>query len=411
MAGLTFTNADSALKEFYIGPIREELNNTLLLLGMIENNTTDIEGRRAVLSLHVARNSGVGARAEGGPLPTAGNQAYVQEQVKLRYNYARITLTGPVMRAMKSDKGSFTRAVESETKGATNDLKRDFNRQLWGTSDGVIAKTAVTTASTTLNLNAATTVTQMRQLEPGMSIDAGASTPFTGDTGFPVTITSVNVAAKTVVVSGAVTTASGDSIVRVGSGGSGAAQKELTGLQTIIAASGALFNVDPAVNPIWASTVNSGGGTLRSVSESLFAQVMQAIAISSGNDIDTVIGSDGVFRAYANLLTALKRFPSTTDLKGGFKALDMSAGGYGGGQDVKLCWDRDAPSNQAFFLNTKPESLSLYSMSDWEWMQEDGAVLFRVSGQDAYEATLFAYKELATSARNRNGLCSDLTEA
>jgi hypothetical protein len=409
MAGLTFTNADSALKEYYIGPIREELNNTLLLLGLIENNTTDIEGRRAVLSLHVARNSGVGARAEGGSLPSAGNQAYAQEQIKLKYNYARITLTGPIMRAMKSDKGSFTRALESETKGATNDLKRDINRQLWGTSDGVIIKTAVTTASTTLNFAATSTTSQLRQLEPGMIIDTGAATPFTTTTG--TTIVSVNVAAKTAVVSPAITTAAGDSVVRTGSGGSGAAQKELTGLQTIIAASGTLFNVDPTVNPVWASTVNANGGTQRSVSENLFASVMQNIAIQSGQDIDTVIGSDGVFRAYANLLTALKRFPSTTDLKGGFKALDMSAGGYGGGQDVKLCWDRDTPSNSAFFLNTKAESLSLFSMSDWEWMQEDGAVLIRVSGQDAYEATLFGYKELATSARNRNGVCQDLTEA
>lgn len=404
MAGLTFSNADSALKEFYIGPIREELNNTLLLLSMLDNNTTDIEGRRAVLSLHVARNAGVGARAEGGTLPTAGNQAYAQERVSLKYNYARITLTGPILRAMKSDKGSFTRALESETKGATNDLKRDINRQLWGTSDGVIATADTTTSSTTLNLLSTTTTTQLRQLEAGMLLDAG--TFFTA-----IAIVSVSVSAKTVVLASAVSVNTAQTLTRTGSGGSGASQKELTGMQTLVASSGALFNVDPAVNPVWASTVDSNSGTLRSVSENLFAKNMQAIAIACGQDIDTVIGSDGVFRAYANLLTSLKRFPGTTDLKGGFKALDMSAGGYGGGQDVKLCWDRDTPSNQAYLLNTKPESLSLFSMSDWEWMQEDGAVLFRVSGSDSYEAVLFGYKELATSARNRNGLVKDITES
>src|SRR5581483_8853951 len=290
-------------------------------------------------------------------------------------------------------------------------LKRDFNRQLWGTSDGVIAKTGVTTASTTLNLAASTTTTQLRQLEAGMVIDAGAASPFTGDTGFPVSIVSVNFAAKTVLVSGAVTTASGDSIVRVGSGGSGASQKELTGLQTIVSASGTLFNVNPASNPVWAATVNSNGGTPRAVSENLFAQVMQAVSVASGQDIDKVIGSDGVFRAFAGTMLSEKRFSNTVDLSGGFKGLDVSAGGYGGGQNVTLAWDRDAPSGQAYFLNTQPESLSLYQMSDWEWMQEDGAVLFRVSGQDAYEATLFKYADLMTSARNRNGLCSDLIES
>lgn len=402
MAGLTFTNADSALKEYYIGPIREELNNTILLLSMIEKNSTDIEGRRAVLSLHVARNSGVGARAEGGTLPTAGNQAYAQEQVPLRFNYARITLTGPIMRAMKSDKGSFVRALESETKGATNDLKRDFNRQLWGTSDGVIATADTTTSSTTLNLVSPTT-TQLRQFEAGMLLDAG--TFFTG-----VAVVSVSMSAKTVTLGSAVSVNTAQTITRAGSGGSGGSQKELTGIQTIVSSAGSLFNVNPATNPVWASTVNTAASN-RSVSENLFANVMQSVAIASGVDIDKVITSDGVFRAYANLLTSLKRFSNTIDLNGGFKALDMSAGGYGGGQNVSLCWDRDTPSNTAWFLNTQPESLSLYQMSDWEWMQEDGAVLFRVSGQDAYEATLFKYADLMTSARNRNGLCANLTEA
>jgi hypothetical protein len=50
-------------------------------------------------------------------------------------------------------------------------------------------------------------------------------------------------------------------------------------------------------------------------------------------------------------------------------------------------------------------------MSDWEFMEEDGSVLFRVSNSDAYEATLFKYAELATDQRNTHGLIKDITEA
>src|SRR5580692_8237358 len=100
---LTLATADSALKEDYQPAIREQINQSCMMLMQIEKNSTDIEGRRAVLSLHVQRNSGVGARPDGGGLPLAGNQGYAEERVPLRYNYGHIQISGPTIRAMKSD--------------------------------------------------------------------------------------------------------------------------------------------------------------------------------------------------------------------------------------------------------------------------------------------------------------------
>src|SRR5438874_2448222 len=134
---LTLATADSALKEDYQPAIREQLNQAVVLLNQVEKNSTDIEGRRAVLSIHTGRNSGVGARADGGALPVAGNQAYKEERVPLKFNYGRIQITGPTIKAMKSDQGSFVRAVDSESKSVTNDLRRDVNRQAYGTADGI----------------------------------------------------------------------------------------------------------------------------------------------------------------------------------------------------------------------------------------------------------------------------------
>lgn len=403
---LTLSTADSALKEFYLPAIREQLNQKVMMLQQIEKNTTDIEGRRAVLSLHLQRNSGVGARADGGTLPTAGNQGYGEERVPLRFNYGRIQLSGPTIRAMSSDKGSFTRAVQSETKGVTNDLRRDVNRQVFGTSDGVILKVTNAGPSTTVTFVAATTTVQMRQLEVGMLIDIGTASPFTSVTTANA-IVSVNVSAKTMVLTSSVTTSNNDSVVRSGSGGSGAAQKEITGLQTIVLDTGALFNLNPATagQASWSATNNNNSGVNRSVSENLFGQVMHAVQISSGLDANFIVSSDGVYRAFGNLLTALKRFQNTIDLSGGFKGLEVTAGGG----TIPLIWDRDAPANTAFFLNT--EHLSEFQMSDWEWMDQDGAVLSRVVGVDAYEAVLFKYHELATDQRNAHAILKDLTES
>lgn len=399
---LNLTTADAALKEDYQTSIREQVNQKFMFLEQIEKNSDDIEGRRAILSLHVTRNSGVGARAEGGTLPTAGEQGYTEERVPLRYNYGRIKLSGPVIAAMKSDKGSFTRAVDSESKGVVKDLRRDVNRQLFGTSNGVIATCGTTVASVTVQLLAATSLVQMRQFEVGMIVDIGTvASPST--VASARTITAVDRTNKTITVSGAtLSTTSGTHFVfRTGSGGDGPAQKELTGLQTTVAASGTVFNVNPATVPSWVSYVAASVG---SISDVKFESMIDNVSIEGGEVPNLIITTDGVRRAYSATLTSQKRFADSLELKGGFKALSVSAGG----EPVALTWDRDCPAQTAFVVNTS--HFMQFQMSDWNFADDDGAVLSRVSGEDAFEAYLRKYHELATDKRNAHGIMTGITE-
>lgn len=404
----TLSTADAVLKEDYLPGVREQLNNNTAL-ALFEKNSEDVVGRRAILAAHVQRNPGVGSRSDGGALPNPGNQTYTDEWVYLKYHYGRINVSGPTIKAMNSDKGSFVRAIKSEMDGVTNDLRRNLNRQCFGKSDGSIATCGTTTASTTVQLATTTTAVQMRQLEVGFIVDIGtlgtSPTPVAG--GANVSITAQSAANKTITISGAgVTTTSSNYVSIAGSGGGTTAQKELTGLQSIVSASGALFNIDPASYPIWASYADTNSGTLRSLSENNFAKAQQQVNIAGGVDVDLWIAADGVHRAYASLLTSLKRFPDTIDLKGGYKGLSAAAGGT---NVVPVTWDRDAPSNTAFGLRTA--NLIEFRMSDWEWMDQDGAILQRSIGYDAYEAVLFKYAELATDKRNAHALVGDITEA
>lgn len=399
---LNLTTADAALKEDYQTSIREQVNQKFMFLEQIEKNSDDIEGRRAILSLHVTRNSGVGARAEGGTLPTAGEQGYTEERVPLRYNYGRIKLSGPVIAAMKSDKGSFTRAVDSESKGVVKDLRRDVNRQLFGTSNGVIATCGTTAASVTVQLLAATSLVQMRQFEVGMVVDIGTvASPST--VASARTITAVDRTNKTITVNGAtLSTTSGTHFVfRTGSGGDGSAQKELTGLQTTVAGSGTVFNVNPATVPSWVSYVAASVG---SISDVKFESMIDNVSIEGGEVPNLIITTDGVRRAYSATLTSQKRFADSLELKGGFKALSVSAGG----EPVALTWDRDCPAQTAFVVNTS--HFMQFQMSDWNFADDDGAVLSRVSGEDAFEAYLRKYHELATDKRNAHGIMTGITE-
>lgn len=408
MAGATLTTADSALKEDYQPAIRETLNNKVFILSQIEKNSKDVEGRRAVLSLHVSRNSGVGARAELGTLPSAGAQGYAEERVNMRYNYGRIQISGPVIKAMKSNTGSFTRAVDSETKGVTNDLKRDVNRQIFGTSNGVIAQAASANADTDITLTTPTNV-QLRQLEVGMRIDVGTvANPTLRASNILITAvnTSTGVVTTTGTLSGSTTTT--DFLFRSGAGGATASQKELTGLQSIVDSTGSLFNVDPSTYPSWASTENSNSGTNRTPTETLFAKVADDASILAGDaTIDLWVTTPGVQRSLAASLLSQKRFNDTVALKAGYSGIAINTAGSS--TPSALTWDRDCPANMAFGLST--DHLMQHQESEWEFMDDDGAVLSRVSGVDAYEAILYKYHELTTDHRAAHAKIVDLTES
>lgn len=402
MAGANLTTADKALKEFYEPALVEELNQDNVLLAHIETTDENVEGREVVLSLHVFRNSGVGARASGGALPTAGSQGYVDERVRTKRNYGRIQIDGELIRTMKSDRGSFTRAVDSETRGVVEDLKRDYNRQLWGTSDGVIATCGTTTAATLVVLAAATPVSAMRFFEIGTTVDIGTtSTPFNQIVA-GATITAVDVDNKTITIDSAVTTSASHRVYRAGAGGSGSAQKEVTGLQSIVDSTGTLFTVNPTTYPVWASYEDSTGGN---VTELKLQKAMDRTRINSGQDIEMILTTDGAYRNFYAQQQSTKRFVNTKTINGGFEALSIASGRG----EVPLSWDRDCPDGVAIGLSLK--NLKQYQKSGWEFMQEDGAVLSRVSGYDAYEAVLFKYSELATNRRNAFFKLSGLTES
>jgi hypothetical protein len=105
------------------------------------------------------------------------------------------------------------------------------------------------------------------------------------------------------------------------------------------------------------------------------------------------------------MLNATKQLVNTQELQGGYKAISYLGGSHG---SIPIIADKDAPANKIFVVDEN--ELSIYRLADFDWMQEDGAILSRVSGYDAYEAVLYVYQELGTSMRNAHVLISDIAE-
>lgn len=402
LATASISSVDSALKNDYQPMIREQLTNMWVMLAQIDTNTKDVQGRYAVLSLHVGRNAGVGARGRRKALPTPGNQDYAEQRVPVTANYAAIGIPGDLIAASASDKGSFGRHLDLETKGAMTDLKNDVSRQVYGDSTKSIAQCGTTSAANVVVLASTTTAVQMRQFHVGMRVDIGTTSDY-DVVAADRAITAIDKTSSppTITIDGAaVTTSSSHYVTRQGSDGD-----EITGLREIVAASGTLFNVDPSSEASWVSTVNSAASN-RVPTEALFEKVIEDVNTESGEDPNLIMTTRGVRRNLAAQYQGQRRYTDTVAVKAGFSAVTVAAGNV----ELPLVIDNDAPASTAFVLNTK--HLIHFQMGPkWGFLDRDGSVLHLNVGFDEYVAYIGNYHELATDRRNAHGLLTQLSEA
>lgn len=306
----SLTSLSAILKNQYIGPVREQLNNEIILLNRIEKDSESVVGKNFTIPLHYSRNSGVGARAENASLPTAGQQGYKEAIVPMRYLYGRIQISGQSIKAARSNEGAFLRAVDSEMKGVTKDLKADLNRQLYNDGTGVLTTCGTTSNSTTV------TVDSTKYLSVGMIVDIRVkSTGVAVTNGTAVTILTI-ASATTFTVADAVTTDNTHGVYRAGN-----RNNEVMGLAGIAATtdpiSGGLHGLDVSTYAWWKGIVNSNSGTNRAISEVLLQKVIDDVETTGSGKVSAMYTSHGVRRAYQALLTSQKIYQNVQKFNGG----------------------------------------------------------------------------------------------
>ncbi|MHA2066772.1 MAG: hypothetical protein ACXABY_20570, partial [Candidatus Thorarchaeota archaeon] len=134
------SNYSYVLKTFYLDAIREQINNSTVLLKRLKRNTESVAGKNATIAVHYGRNLGTIALGDGGLLPDAGYQKVLETIVPMKYNYGRITVSGPTIAATRDAKGAYAKALDYEMKGLIKDVSKDVNRQLWGSGYGILAR-------------------------------------------------------------------------------------------------------------------------------------------------------------------------------------------------------------------------------------------------------------------------------
>jgi hypothetical protein len=395
--GATLTTASAVAKEIFEDyGVVGQLSAEAVALKRVESTGDGVEtdkvgGKYVKFPIRVRRNPGIGYRNELETLPTAGNQGYAEVRTGLRYGYGRITVTGPSMRLLDTNVQAFVDVVDDEMEGLKDDLVKDSARIVYGDASGSMAVLSGT--HTTANV---CQVADAQYLAVGDIIDIVS----TGGTvrGSARTITAISGTSVTYSGADIASDANTDLIVRTGS-----YSREPNGFSSIVKATGALYNVDPAVEPIWASTVDANGGTLRALSEGLMIAMVDAVRRKSGKRPSVILASLGVRRAYFNLLQQQRRYTDTKTFAGGFEGLAFHVG-----KEIPVVDDPDAPASRLWFLHEP--SIKVYRDGDWKFDDTDGAIWSRITDVDGYEARAFKYWEIGVKQRNAHGVITDITE-
>lgn len=408
--GAAIATLGAILKDLYLPPVVEQLNNEVLFLQRLEPRSQEIYGNQAVVPLHKNRSGGIGSRNETGALPPAGSQGYAKAVFDLKQHYGRVKVTGLAMAKTAAESGAFLQALKGELDGIRNDLKRDIARQTYSDGTAAIATTGTTTASATITLDASAGAEPLRkgQVYIGMVIDVGTlANPVSRLAGNPATPTGVvqdvTIAGTggSVLIETAITTAPGEFIFRQGNAAAGSVSNELIGIQGLVKTNGVgvVGGIDSgaAGNSYWQNQFDSSGAAL---TLDKMTQAFNTVNIQGGN-VSLMVGSFGEQRKLFNLLQPQVHYIEPLNIKGGFKALEYM------GQPFIA--DRDCPFANIYFLDER--FLKVFATSDWHFLDEDGHVLKWVSGFDAWEAVLARYMNLGISRRNVQLVMTGLTDA
>ena len=421
MATQTLAAFDAALKDLYVGPIVEQLNQKTYILDQIERDADHIDhtGRRAVVPLHKNRNRGRKSIADGGTLPSAGAQVYLDAIVPLRYHTYGIELTDQVIEASKTNEGAFVSAIEVESKGVAVDMRKDMNRQAFGTGNGALAAPSVAgaplegldKASKTTDLKFGQS-SDMQYVQIGDVVDVLKEA--TGETGNGVV--GAEVVAKNI---GSLKVTLGTTLAAELAANtynvyvSGNRNQEMDGLRNITENERTLHSVNSATagNAFWKGNIVKAGtsfATTAVAGESLFEQLADNVGAQGNGDVEVFLTTRGVRRRLGDSYQSQKRFndAKAVDVHGGYSAIMVN--------EIPVVADDDCPKGYAFGFNKS--ALKWFEQTKPGWLERENGGIFhlKTAGTGTYAAVWQAwfrwYAALGSVAPNRTGrieFCTD----
>lgn len=373
---VTISNADKALKTFYLGVLADQLNvGVNPLLAKIEQTTADVWGREVKKLAPYGINGGIGSGEENDNLPASGGNNYAQFTLTLKNLFGRIELSDKAIRASQNNAGAFVNLLNAEMDGLLKASKFNFGRMLYGDGSGVLA----TTVANVGTANNQITVDGVKALMEGMTVDVYTSAGVKDTALSGARIVAIDRASKVVTLS--VTAAS-----KCGAGCKlyvqGSKDNEITGLEAIFGGGSSIYGLTRKDYSFLTPYTKSIDGT---VTVGAMQDAIDAVEETSGGTVDFIVASYNVRKQYVDHLSKTRTNVDYLTLDGGYKALSYSG--------IPFVADRFVADGDMYLLNSG--DFKLHQLCDWRWLEgESGSVLHQVPGKACYSATLVKYADL-----------------
>lgn len=375
MAMSSVSLVTEALKFFYLDGLVSQINeNADPFTAQIEKNSQGVVGSDIVMGLQYGRHGGVGNAADDGDIPTPNPRKHKQAKWATKNLFGTFQITQKLIDASKTDRGAFENMLTNEVQTLENDAKDNFSRQALGNGTGVLT---TTTGPREGGSNDTLPVADTTYFAEGMLVDiwdaSGSAYLHQG-----IEITVVDDDTKKLTFGGttlSVTIASADEIYIKGSKGI-----ELTGVKSVFEST-TLYGIDRTTNKwLQPKRTNLNG----EIAEVDIQKAIHTVNSKAGSNINFILCSYGVERAYSNLLAATKQIVNSIELKGGFKAISFNGTPLTSGKYV---------SAGKMYLKDLSD-WKMYQMSEYSWMNEDGDMLKWVNGKAAYQAVLYKFADI-----------------
>ena len=443
------------LKEFYLGPVQEQINQEVMVYELFDKASVEWSGRNVIIPLHIGRNASTGFRAEGGTLPgtpavvgdlPVGNQTYEQLFVTAKFLYGRFSLTGPAISAARAGSNSFISYVEAEMNKLVDDVKNASNRTMvsGGRCVGfthqkanIAAGNPVEFSGDTQKLNDVAVIAAALGGINGISVKFVRTDTYADITGGVCEVSAANVAAGTFTIAAASAVGYGAAAVPTGVAIAVVIDDTRAAVLTALQNAGFFLDAEPlgiygnlfatplsgvqdggddyfridrsaAANVSLRSTgrcISGGGGTDPRAPVSLDAlqSTMDAVLVEAGVEPNYLFIHPSMRSEYTALLVATsgQLFTMTDSAKngdGGFTSL-----GFNG---IPLKTSRHIDRGLVVMLKT--DSWKITELESKGFADLDGNVLSRTLNRDAYEGYYRWYYNLVCMRPNANAVLTGL---
>lgn len=363
----------------------------------------DFDGKKIHGAVMLQLGGNVVSIGEGKALPKPAQGYEAQWETTPSYTYARFAFTGPALAACKSDKGAYKRLVARLTDDRMKSIRLYKNRVLHGNGDGVLCKVASVVGSV-ITVEKSFGVTGAgpgaRFLRVG---EQYAVLQPNGTLRGRFVSTDVDKSANTVTQDSAVASVAAGDLIVLATSDDTAYGNEPNGLLNLVDdADGTVLGIDntDAHFKAWRSPILTASGGITDGLVMKAHMTLQAEAgVPVGRDTHFQMTSPGIFLAFGETLTALKRFNDTYELKGGFSTIDVNG--------IPMFVDVDHP--HGMFTIVSKEDLANVDLEAQGYLDLDGSMYFRIADSDGFEVTMKEYWGFILLRRNTSLRIESLT--